>query len=43
MGHVSYLGDAVVGAGTNIGAGTITPILMVSEKPYGYRQGAFIG
>jgi bifunctional UDP-N-acetylglucosamine pyrophosphorylase/glucosamine-1-phosphate N-acetyltransferase len=24
MGHMSYLGDAIVGAGANIGAGTIT-------------------
>jgi bifunctional UDP-N-acetylglucosamine pyrophosphorylase/glucosamine-1-phosphate N-acetyltransferase len=44
MGHVSYLGDAVVGAETNIGAGTITCNYDGRRK---HRtvigQGAFIG
>ena len=42
--HLSYLGDAAVGAGTNIGAGTIT----VNYDGYGKHrteigQAAFIG
>ena len=44
MGHVSYLGDAEVGAGANIGAGTITCNYDGEEKhPTSIGAGAFVG
>ncbi len=45
MGHFSYLGDADVGAGTNIGAGTITVNLGADGKKHRTTigEGAFIG
>jgi len=33
VGHLSYLGDSVIGAGCNIGAGTITANLRFDEGP----------
>lgn len=44
MGHFSYLGDAEVGAGANVGAGTIT-CNYDGERKYGtvIEVGAFIG
>jgi bifunctional UDP-N-acetylglucosamine pyrophosphorylase/glucosamine-1-phosphate N-acetyltransferase len=44
MGHMSYLGDATVGAGANIGAGTITCNYDGQRKhPTVIGEGAFIG
>jgi bifunctional UDP-N-acetylglucosamine pyrophosphorylase/glucosamine-1-phosphate N-acetyltransferase len=44
MGHVSYLGDAVVGANANIGAGTITCNFDGERKhPTTIEEDAFIG
>ena len=44
MGHMSYLGDATVGAGANIGAGTITCNYDGKKKhPTVIGEGAFIG
>jgi bifunctional UDP-N-acetylglucosamine pyrophosphorylase/glucosamine-1-phosphate N-acetyltransferase len=44
MGHFSYLGDAAVGAGANIGAGTITCNYDGERKnPTEIGAGAFIG
>jgi bifunctional UDP-N-acetylglucosamine pyrophosphorylase/glucosamine-1-phosphate N-acetyltransferase len=44
MGHFSYLGDATVGAGANIGAGTITCNYDGRRKhPTEIGEGAFIG
>jgi len=44
MGHVSYLGDTTVGAGANIGAGTITCNYDGQHKyPTVIGDGAFIG
>ncbi|RLC80106.1 MAG: UDP-N-acetylglucosamine diphosphorylase/glucosamine-1-phosphate N-acetyltransferase [Chloroflexi bacterium] len=44
MGHFSYLGDATVGAGVNIGAGTITCNFDGQRKhPTVIEDGAFIG
>lgn len=44
VGHVSYLGDAVVGAGANIGAGAITANYDGSRKhPTRIGERAFIG
>jgi bifunctional UDP-N-acetylglucosamine pyrophosphorylase/glucosamine-1-phosphate N-acetyltransferase len=44
VGHVSYLGDAVVGQGTNIGAGTITANYDGQQKhPTFIGRDAFIG
>jgi len=45
MGHFSYLGDADVGAGTNIGAGTITVNLGADGQKHRTTigAGAFIG
>lgn len=44
MGHFSYLGDAVVGANVNIGAGTITCNFDGERKhPTEIGEGAFIG
>jgi bifunctional UDP-N-acetylglucosamine pyrophosphorylase/glucosamine-1-phosphate N-acetyltransferase len=44
MGHFSYLGDATVGAGVNIGAGTITCNYDGQGKyPTEIGEGAFIG
>jgi bifunctional UDP-N-acetylglucosamine pyrophosphorylase/glucosamine-1-phosphate N-acetyltransferase len=43
-GHVSYLGDVTVGAGTNIGAGTITANYDGTGKhPTVIGENAFIG
>ncbi|MFK7941688.1 MAG: DapH/DapD/GlmU-related protein, partial [Paracoccaceae bacterium] len=43
-GHLSYLGDAVLGAGVNIGAGTITCNYDgVSKHQTNIEDGAFIG
>jgi bifunctional UDP-N-acetylglucosamine pyrophosphorylase/glucosamine-1-phosphate N-acetyltransferase len=43
-GHVSYLGDVTIGAGTNIGAGTITANYDGKTKnPTVIGNGAFIG
>ena len=43
-GHLSYLGDAVIGAGANIGAGTITCNYDGAKKwPTTIGDGAFIG
>jgi bifunctional UDP-N-acetylglucosamine pyrophosphorylase/glucosamine-1-phosphate N-acetyltransferase len=43
-GHFSYLGDATIGAGVNIGAGTITCNYDGKNKlPTVIEQGAFIG
>jgi bifunctional UDP-N-acetylglucosamine pyrophosphorylase/glucosamine-1-phosphate N-acetyltransferase len=43
-GHLSYLGDSVVGAGTNIGAGTITCNYDgVSKYPTTIGERAFVG
>ena len=43
-GHLSYLGDATIGAGANIGAGTITCNWDGKEKhPTSIGEGAFIG
>ena len=43
-GHFSYLGDADIGAGVNIGAGTITCNYDgVSKHPTTVEEGAFIG
>jgi bifunctional UDP-N-acetylglucosamine pyrophosphorylase/glucosamine-1-phosphate N-acetyltransferase len=42
--HLSYLGDATVGAGVNIGAGTITCNYDgVSKSPTRIEAGAFVG
>ena len=42
--HLSYLGDATIGAGVNIGAGTITCNYDgVSKHPTGIEDGAFVG
>jgi bifunctional UDP-N-acetylglucosamine pyrophosphorylase/glucosamine-1-phosphate N-acetyltransferase len=44
MGHMSYLGDATVGADANIGAGTITCNYDGKRKhPTVIGEGAFIG
>jgi bifunctional UDP-N-acetylglucosamine pyrophosphorylase/glucosamine-1-phosphate N-acetyltransferase len=44
MGHFSYLGDAEVGAGANIGAGTITCNYDgVHKHKTVIEEGAFIG
>lgn len=44
MNHLSYLGDATVGAGVNIGAGTITCNYDgVSKHPTHIGDGAFVG
>jgi bifunctional UDP-N-acetylglucosamine pyrophosphorylase/glucosamine-1-phosphate N-acetyltransferase len=44
VGHVSYLGDATVGAGSNIGAGTITANYDgVAKHPTAIGERAFIG
>jgi bifunctional UDP-N-acetylglucosamine pyrophosphorylase/glucosamine-1-phosphate N-acetyltransferase len=44
MGHFSYLGDAIVGAGANIGAGTITCNYDGQQKhPTVIGKDAFIG
>lgn len=44
IGHVSYLGDATVGEGTNIGAGTITANYDGKQKhPTEIGSGVFIG
>jgi bifunctional UDP-N-acetylglucosamine pyrophosphorylase/glucosamine-1-phosphate N-acetyltransferase len=44
MGHMSYLGDATVGAGANIGAGTITCNYDGQRKHRTFiGEGAFIG
>jgi bifunctional UDP-N-acetylglucosamine pyrophosphorylase/glucosamine-1-phosphate N-acetyltransferase len=44
MGHMSYLGDATVGRGANIGAGTITANYDgVKKHPTVIGPGAFIG
>jgi bifunctional UDP-N-acetylglucosamine pyrophosphorylase/glucosamine-1-phosphate N-acetyltransferase len=44
MGHFSYLGDALVGADVNIGAGTITCNFDGTQKnPTEIGEGAFIG
>jgi bifunctional UDP-N-acetylglucosamine pyrophosphorylase/glucosamine-1-phosphate N-acetyltransferase len=44
MGHFSYLGDALVGAEVNIGAGTITCNFDGTQKfPTEIGEGAFIG
>ncbi|MCS7087423.1 MAG: bifunctional UDP-N-acetylglucosamine diphosphorylase/glucosamine-1-phosphate N-acetyltransferase GlmU [Thermoflexales bacterium] len=44
MGHFSYLGDAIVGEGVNIGAGTITCNYDGKDKhPTYIGDGAFIG
>jgi bifunctional UDP-N-acetylglucosamine pyrophosphorylase/glucosamine-1-phosphate N-acetyltransferase len=44
MGHFSYLGDATVGAGVNIGAGTITCNFDGEKKnPTEIGEDAFIG
>jgi bifunctional UDP-N-acetylglucosamine pyrophosphorylase/glucosamine-1-phosphate N-acetyltransferase len=43
-GHLTYLGDAEVGAGTNVGAGTITCNYDGEQKhPTIIEEGAFIG
>ena len=43
-GHLTYLGDADVGAGTNVGAGTITCNYDGEKKhPTNIDEGAFIG
>ena len=43
-GHLTYLGDAEVGAGTNVGAGTITCNYDgAQEHPTIIDEGAFIG
>ncbi len=42
--HLSYLGDATIGAGSNIGAGTITCNYDgVHKHPTGLGEGVFIG
>src|SRR5262249_19150897 len=42
--HVSYLGDATIGEGVNIGAGTITANYDgVGKNPTVIEDGAFIG
>ena len=42
--HLTYLGDAVIGAGVNIGAGTITCNYDGRQKhPTAIEDGAFIG
>jgi UDP-N-acetylglucosamine diphosphorylase/glucosamine-1-phosphate N-acetyltransferase len=33
MGHLSYVGDSIIGEGCNLGAGTITANLRFDEKP----------
>lgn len=33
VGHLSYLGDSVIGAGSNLGAGTITANLRFDDRP----------
>jgi len=33
VGHLSYLGDSIIGSGSNIGAGTITANLRFDEVP----------
>lgn len=44
MGHFSYVGDATIGAGVNIGAGTITCNYDGERKhPTHIGDGAFIG
>jgi bifunctional UDP-N-acetylglucosamine pyrophosphorylase/glucosamine-1-phosphate N-acetyltransferase len=46
MGHFSYIGDATIGAGANIGAGTITANLDGAtgrKSPTTVGAGAFIG
>jgi bifunctional UDP-N-acetylglucosamine pyrophosphorylase/glucosamine-1-phosphate N-acetyltransferase len=44
MGHFSYIGDATIGAETNIGAGTITCNFDGQKKhPTHIGEGAFIG
>ena len=44
MGHFSYLGDTTVGAGANVGAGTITCNYDgVSKHKTVIEEGAFIG
>jgi bifunctional UDP-N-acetylglucosamine pyrophosphorylase/glucosamine-1-phosphate N-acetyltransferase len=45
MGHFSYIGDATIGAGVNIGAGTITCNFSMDGKksPTEIGAGAFIG
>jgi len=35
VGHLSYLGDSIIGSGSNIGAGTITANLRFDEGPVG--------
>ncbi len=43
-GHLTYLGDADIGAGTNVGAGTITCNYDgVNKHPTIIGEGAFIG
>jgi bifunctional UDP-N-acetylglucosamine pyrophosphorylase/glucosamine-1-phosphate N-acetyltransferase len=43
-GHLTYLGDADIGAGTNVGAGTITCNYDgVKKHPTIIEEGAFIG
>ena len=41
--HLAYIGDARVGAGANVGAGTITCNYDAGQAPHRYRKGAFIG
>jgi bifunctional UDP-N-acetylglucosamine pyrophosphorylase/glucosamine-1-phosphate N-acetyltransferase len=44
MGHFSYIGDATIGAGVNIGAGVITANFDGQSKhPTEIGAGAFIG